>query len=350
VLAAWLGASTGATLRTALLRAAPYAALALTAAITAERIFRAHEMVIARQLSAPVDVGASFATFALHTIWPTRLAPMYPTIPAHAALFATIYAAGIVAIGATWRRLSPAARFAAVAYHAALLPVVNLVPTYFRYSDRYALLAGAVLVVPIAALAQSLGARRIALALVVVAGAELTLTVPLAHAWRDSSALWAHTTAAQPATYLAHLKRGETLRDAKDYDGAAAEYRAAVHIDPARPLGYVGLFYLEAVRAEQAGDALPGSADYWLDELSHAMGDVDRWNSLRRRVARTCHACADVMLVLSLRQWPQPDDVLLRDADRALAADAPVQAKIYLDAVKDRSAAEYRALSARAMP
>lgn len=351
VLAAWLRWVKRAPWRDALLRAAPHALLAAAAGLAIAAIWRDHALVGPTRPHPPaVDVLASLATYTARLVWPARLAPIYPEAIPAAGLAAALAGAGLAALALAWRRLPPLARFAAVAYVAALLPVANVLPILFRLSDRYTLLAGAVLVVPLAALLGELVARasgraaRAALAagVVAVAAAEVAVAAPLAAAWHGSDALWARAVAAQPEAYLARQKRGEILRDRGDWAGAIAEYQAMIRLAPRRLNGYLGLFLVYARRAEAQGEVAPGTAEYWFAELSAAWDDPERFADLRRRVARSrCAPCAHTLLVVGLKRWPAPDDVLLAQAAAALAAGQREAALLYLSEVRERGSPEF---------
>lgn len=350
VVFAWLLWVRRRPLKTALLRAAPHALLAAVAGVAIAVLWKDHELVVNRRPAhAVVDVAATLATYTWRLVWPARLSPLYPEAAPAQYVAAAAFAAGLIALALGWRRLPPLARFAAVAFYAALLPVANILPIYFRFGDRYTLLAGAMLVLPVAGLIRSVAQRRAAAAVVVaLATAEAAIAAPLAGTWRDSKTLWAHAAAAQPKAHLARLKNGETLRELGDWKGAIAEYQAIVRLRPDSTIGYLALFYCYARRAEVDGQVAPRTADYWLRELEFAISDPEAFGSLRRRVGRSCRPCAGTLLLLGLRKWPQPDDALLAEARRALDAGARDQALIYLTEMKDHGGPEWGELMKRA--
>jgi hypothetical protein len=61
-------------------------------------------------------------------------------------------AAALLALVGSWRRLPAGAKFAVVAFIGCLLPVANITPLYYRFADRYALLALGALAWPLAKL------------------------------------------------------------------------------------------------------------------------------------------------------------------------------------------------------
>jgi hypothetical protein len=353
LLVGWLIWMRGAPLRTAFVRAAPYAVLAVIPAIAVVTVWRHHAMIPLRPTAAPVDVLATFATYARRTLWPSDLGAIYPETmpqPIVSAALALVFGLAVV-FG--WRGLPHSARFAVVAFPVALLPVANVVPVVFRFADRYAFLALAMLVPPLAGGLQSLfdarGARR-SIALVGVAAVSIGLVVighRLAASWNDSLTLWAHATAVHPDALMARLKYGETLREEREWPAAVAEYQAAIRLQPDSPLGYAGLFNLYATRAEAQGRLAPGTASSWLDQLGADMEDRAAFNSLLIKVPHAlCAECADSLLLLNLRRWPRPDGVLLRAARAALDRGMPDLAFVFLGVAADQQSADWTSLFA----
>jgi hypothetical protein len=355
ILWCWLVWMRGASWRAAARRAAPYALVALVEAVAVLVIWRQHQMIPERPTAALIDVPATVATYVRRIVWPTDLAPMYPaSMPAAvAAAAALVVGLGIALFN--WRRLPAAGKFALVAFLLAIAPVSNAVPVVFRFADRYVFLGIAVLITPGAvALDALVRVRPRARVAVVAALAAVTLalelgTVALGATWRDSRALWAHATSAQPAGFLAHLKYGETLRDLHEWSAAAAEYREAVRLRPDSSLGYVGLFYLYATRADADGKWPPGTAAAWLRNVGAAIDAPARFAGLLRAFPRAaCPQCADTLLLLDLRRWPRSDDALLEGARGALAGGLPDAALVLLSQARDPSAPAWQALLAEA--
>jgi protein O-mannosyl-transferase len=353
LLVGWLIWMRGAALRTALVRAAPYAVLAVVPTVAVVTVWRSHAMIPLRPTAAPVDVLATFATYARRTLWPSDLGAIYPETMPQPVLSAAVALVVSLAVVFGWRRLSPGARFAVVAFPIALLPVANVVPVVFRFADRYAFLALAMLVPPLAAGLQWLfdarGARR-SIAMVVVAAVSIGLVVTghrLAASWNDSRALWAHATAVHPDALMARLKYAETLREERDWLPAVAEYQTAIRLQPDNPLGYAGLFYLYATRAEAQGRLARGTAGAWLAELGTAMGDRSVFDALLAKVPHAaCSECADSLLLLNLRCWPASDGALLRSARAALDRGMPDQAFVFLGVAADQQSTAWTSLFA----
>src|SRR5207302_1669804 len=125
------------------------------------------------------------------------------------------------------KHLPAAARFAAVGFVAVLLPVSNIVPI-MRFADRYVLIALAILTPPLAMLADRArwrNCRFLLPVIVILAGVEGWRSEQQVRVWHDSLTLWEHAVRAQPNVLLAHIKRGETLRDAGLFPEAISEYQ-----------------------------------------------------------------------------------------------------------------------------
>jgi tetratricopeptide (TPR) repeat protein len=372
VLAAWLLLVRRVPARAIAARLAPHAVIAAMIAGAVYLLWRGNQLIgPSRPVPAALDVPASLGFYASRVLAPLDLAPIYPTVPSlpggatptlwgHAAIAAAIAAA----VALAWRRLNGLARFASVGFGCALLPVINIVPVYFRYADRYALLALAVLVPPLAAglararaalAARSRGALAVAAAAAALAVlGEATLARGQARAWASSAALWASGALAQPRAYLGRMKYGEVLRDAGRYADAAAEYRAAIRLDPERPLGYAGLLRCYAAEAEVAGRLEAGTGERWLRALGPALAQPAAFWRLSAEVTATdCARCAGALALLGVRRFAFPDSLLIDRAEAALAAGRPDLALVYLEGARDRTSPRYTELhgaARRALP
>jgi protein O-mannosyl-transferase len=332
-------------------RARPYALLGLLPAMAVVTIWRQHDMIGRRPVAAPIDVLATLATYARRTIWPSDLAAVYPFEMPTAVPSALLAGAFLIAVVLLWRRLPHPARFAVFAFPVALLPVANLVPLTFRFADRYAFLALAILVPPVAiGLEVSFRAGRALRAVAI--GAATAAIVALAAvtfgqtaSWASSTALWARASAAQPEAFMARLKYGETLSELHDWASARNEFQAAVRLQPRNSHGYAGLFVVYASRAEEQGRLPVGTAQAWLTAFGKARENVAAFDALIAEVPRpACPECADTVLLMRLRRWPKPDEELLRAARAALEGGAPDAALVILDGVADKASPEWSAL------
>lgn len=356
VLFAWLRWLRGVSWRGTVLAVLPHAILAAAAAIAVATFWSSSELIgQARPVHPVLDVPASFTVYLRHLVWPSDLAALYHPESSLHAVAGTLFLVGVVGLIVVWRKLPPVARFAAFASGGALLPVVNIVPMYFRYADRYAFLAWLVAVVPIAvglqiALRRLAGDRGIkapaALAgvagVVVVALILAGLSHRQAEVWRDSLSLWRNAAQAQPESYFVRLKYGETLRDAGRWERAVTEYQAAIRLRPEQPLAYAGLFHVYARQSPKVSDEI---AERWLSGLGVALRSTRDMQAFRSRVESAgCTRCARVLLLIEVRRWPPGDENLQAAARRALEAGQRDVALIYLSEVRDRGSDGFRAL------
>jgi hypothetical protein len=337
-----------------LLRALPAAVMGIATSLLVTLLWRNEQMLLpSRPLPAAVDVAGTFGFYLGHVLWPARLSPLYPAVPDGFIAGAVLSLLVVAAAALFWRRLPPPARFALVTCFGALLPVANLVPLYYRFADRYQLLALLGLSWPVAAAAawagRSPGRRRVLL----IAGATCLLiegaaSFRLSRHWRQSSALWDHATRVQPRSFFAHLKLGELRSREANWTEASRAHLRAVELDPDSVLGFAGLFGSLAERQEAGGDLPAGTARAWRRRLETAI-----WNphELHQLTADTrsagCPPCSQTLLWLSLRLQPRTDADLLALAERALASGLPGEAVILLRQVKDQSTARFRELSER---
>jgi len=202
------------------------------------------------------------------TIWPTKLAALYP-LPssvsamawpfAIAAVIVVIAVAWIVVRGRTHRGLTAAA----ISYAAILAPVLGFAQSGPQLvADRYAYVAGIVISVVIAcglvALSRRISVRAIAAAGIVVvaiygvAGWRQTIV------WHDSASLWSHAIASGHESYLARFDLGQALRADGRLDEAVAEYRRALELRPSS--GNAWYVYANALKAK--GDVVGAEAAY----------------------------------------------------------------------------------------
>ncbi|MEM9491204.1 MAG: hypothetical protein AAGC55_18795, partial [Myxococcota bacterium] len=354
VLVAWLRFVRKLDWRNAMAAVWLHAVVAGAVAYDVVRIWSTNQMIgQVRPAGLWLDVPASYGVYARHWLWPVDLAAVYPLEPAGfgaGGVAVLLLAAALVGL---WSRLPGMARFWVVATVAALAPVVNVIPVYYRYSDRYAFLAWILAIAPLAAaLVQAqrvLRDRRIRAALLAVVlglGAALgALTYRQAGTWSDSMTLWEWNTRAQPDGFWARMKYGETLRDAERWSEAATHYQAAIRLRRDTAFGYVGLFYCYARQAESEGLVTSGRPDRWLQKVGDALRSARTLRQLRAEVQGAgCVRCARILLLLELRRWPPDDEELLAHASRALADGRRQVALIYLNEVNDRRHKDFASL------
>jgi hypothetical protein len=246
-------------------------------------------------------------------------------------------AAALLALVGSWRRLPGPAKFAAVGFVGCLLPVANITPVYFRFADRYALLALGALAWPVAKLLAWPKARKVVVVLAPLAiGVELWATMQLVPAWHDSLALWERATEAQPRAVYGHLKLGETLRAEKRYREAAASYLRAGDLEPGGIKGPAGLLRTVGELAEAEGRLPAGTCDQWEQVIADSRFDAKKMGLLIEALDQSkCRQCAEAMLWLGIRMYPQSDAGLVSFAKRELDRDRPDLAMVYVSEVRD---------------
>lgn len=331
----------------ALHRALPLLAVSLGAAALVTTLWtQANLIERSRPLPAVLDVSGTFGVYLSHLVWPHNLSPLYPALMdgQKVAAWGFLLGAAVFAGALVRGRLPPAACFAVLCTLGALAPFANALPLYFRFADRYALFALLGLTWPVAnALTPfSRVGRPHPFAYVVAAvvlASEATAAYRTSGAWRDSVTLWTHATEAQPRSFYAWLKLGETLRTTQSWDPAAHAYLQGIEVDPRSALGFGGLFLTIAGRSEAAGRLPAGTARRWLAQLESGTHDAE---ALDRLIVTTraegCAPCSAVVLWLSLRSNPLPDEQLLRAANEALAHDLPDAAAVMLEEVRAQDA------------
>jgi hypothetical protein len=253
-----------------------------------------------------------------------------------------VVAALLVVVG-LWKRLPAAAKFAVVAFLGCLLPVANITPVYFRFADRYALLAVAVLAWPLAKLFAWRPVRKVViLGVPILLAAELGTTMKQVPIWNDSLSLWQHATQAQPGAIYGYLKLGETHRSEKRYEEAITAYLNASQIEPHGIKGPAGLLHTVGERAEAQGTIPAGSTKEWEDTIADKRFDARQMDTLIETIDLSgCRLCARSALYLGLRMYPQKDKSLVNFARKSLERGRTAAAQLYLSAVEDRNTEGY---------
>lgn len=331
----------GRSPRAALRRAAPFALLSLAAGIPVLAIWsEAHMIRPAPETGLPgrlAWVGQATAHHVGKLLWPARLSSLYPIDPAPAldarALAGLALLGGLLA--SPWLRRLGRARLGAAFVGVALSPVSNVVPLAFFVADRYASLAllgvGWLVALGVDELAARAASRRTAwpaaLAVVGLVAALGAASRARAAQFVSDERLARAAVRAQPASYFAHVKLGEVLREGGDLAGSLRAYRAAIALEPDRPLAHGGIF-LAVARLEARRRGLdPRLADRALPRYMRALDDPDAlW-----------------ALAGSLRERGLPDAALV-PLERALALARPTDPQLRAEAARalqrgDRKAA-----------
>jgi hypothetical protein len=338
VVFAWLHFARYVSARAALRRCLPFAAIALVFAVPVPLIWRHNQMIQpGRPLPLVLDVLGTLGIYARRVLAPVDLSPVYPSLATGQVLAGIAMGGALVVIAFWWQRLPSAAKFGAVAFIGCLLPVANLTPLYFRFADRYALLALAMLAWPIAALLAWPKARKAGMVVVpVLLLVELWGTSHLVPVWKDSLSLWQHAAATQPQAVFAHLKLGETLRAEGRFQEAAESYVQAGQVEPGGRKGPAGLLLTLGEKAEAEGRIPGGTTKQWEQTMGKPGFDAQQMGTLLDGVEKSnCHSCSEAMLWLALRMFPQSDVSLVALARKALDRGRTSTAMVYLGEIRN---------------
>jgi tetratricopeptide (TPR) repeat protein len=206
-------------------------------------------------------VPATLAHYLATAVWPARTSPLYPLAreePLDVPFALAVSLGYAVALGLAWRARESAfgrrALFSLIAFVILLAPVLNLIPVYFQWQDRYlclpllslAFLAGAALEE-----ARVRGLRWAPVFAGVLAVALAARTVQYEGAWQSDRALWEHAVGTQPRAFYAWIKLGEVRRDSGDFEGALRAYQRAIEIAPQLRLGHTAFLSALLLRDQQ---------------------------------------------------------------------------------------------------
>jgi len=350
LLFAWLHFAREIPFRQALRRCLPFAIIALVFALPVPFIWKHNQMIPpARPLPFVLDVLGTLGVYAGRVIAPVNLAPVYPALVSGQALYGLVMAAALLVLVGSWRRLPEGAKFAMVAFIGCLLPVANITQTYFRFADRYALLALGALAWPLAKLlAWQRGRKLLAVCGTVVLGFELSATMQIVPSWHDSLSLWERAAEVQPRAIYAHLKLGETYRAQKRFHEASTSYVRAGDVDPRSIKGPAGLLRTVGEREEAAGRIPAGTTETWESVMAKPGFNADKMQSLIGVLDKSdCRACTEAMLWLALRMFPQPDASLVSFAGKEVDRGRTDLAMVYLSEVRDSNTPGYGEVAKR---
>jgi tetratricopeptide (TPR) repeat protein len=342
VLFAWLAFARAVPPRLALRRCLPFAIIALVFALPVPFIWKHNQMIpSARPLPFVLDVLGTLGVYATRVIAPVDLSPVYPAMAQGQVFAALAVAVALLVLVGSWRRLPAGAKFALVAFLGCLLPVANITPLYYRFADRYALLALGALAWPLAKLLAWPRARAfVAVGVTVVLGLELWATMQIVPAWNDSLSLWERAAAVQPRALYAHLKLGETYRTQKRFHEAASSYVRAGDVDPHSIKGPAGLLRTVGEREEVAGRIPAGTCEVWESVIAKPAFDAQKMAALLGVLDKSdCRSCAEAMLWLALRMFPQADASLVNFARKEIERGRADLAMVYLSEVHDPNTA-----------
>ncbi len=266
------------SLRQALRLQLPALVAALALGLVVLRVWQDHHMIrntgTDREPFDAALVPATLFHLLEAALWPVRLAAIYP-LQRHEPLPLALGLAACVAVAAglamAWpQRERPFGARLGLGLSWFLifaLPVLNLVPMYFQWQDRYGVLAMFGLAIVVGAGIDALRTERPRETAIRVLVSAAVLLLPLGHltslqveTWRDEDHLWGHATRTQPNAVYAWIKLGETRRDRRDLEGAVRAYARAVEVAPELRMAHAGFLSALALRDERSERIEPSAA------------------------------------------------------------------------------------------
>jgi len=257
----------------------PFFLLALAFAVLAFLAQKKHAMPMVVDhgfVDRVVQSAYGLCFYPMKTLAPVRLVPLYMLRPDFDPFEARYVVCALIAVGVTvWlaimRRRWPWALSAWCCYAVIVSPVLGLAQSGPQIAaDRYTylaclpfavLLAGGLLRIAVARREGGWSPALSRAAFIAVAGWLVLLSALTRRqlgVWRDEVALWAHTIACDPSHYEAYYNRGCALEEEGDFNGALADYEAAIELDQAYPKPYNN----RGIIRERRGDAKGALADY----------------------------------------------------------------------------------------
>lgn len=300
-------------------------------------IWSAPEQAMVREGGGPGLVFATITHYLATALMPLSVSPLYP-IDRDAGFEAlSLFGPAVLVVGlalAAWRR-APRAGFALGAFLVLLLPVMNVVPVYFQFQDRY-------LSLPLFGLAFGVGAviaateGKAVRKLVLVAAAVLVVTLAgltsaYARVWTSDGALWWHATHTQPESFYAWNQLAIYRRGHGDFQGAIAAAENAIEVAPRARLGHTALFVAHVLQDERRLGLSPSQATTLTRRYHQGMEDVDELRTIAgEMVVAGYREAALVPLARSLAMAPVNADRLESAAMVQLEADNEWLARFYV--------------------
>lgn len=275
----------GEPVRRALARQIPILVIGAALAAVVIGIWTHYEMIRpdaggARSEGRAALVAATFTHHVTTAAWPSSLSPVYPIdrsgeFGAAVWILPVLY---VVALFLAWRARAKRALFSLAATGVLLLPVLNFVPVYFQFQDRY-------LSLPLLPVAFGIGAAIdhavragkgvIAIGLAAVLLAALAVrTFDYQRAWSSDLALWRHATSTHPDAFYAWMKLGEHLRDEGELDASIEAYARGIEAAPDLKLSHSAYFNAVAMR-DEARARLPHQSLRWTERYHAALDDPE---------------------------------------------------------------------------
>jgi Flp pilus assembly protein TadD len=229
----------------------------------------------------------SYVRYLGKTIWPSKLAILYPYQPVRPAIaiVCALFLLGVTAAAVHWRNRAPWFVTGWFWYLGTLVPTIGLVQVGLQsMADRFTYIPHIGLFL---AVVWSVPRRRelMPVAIVAVVAFSVVTFMQLRH-WQNSRTVFEHALAVTSnANKLAHQNLASAMLDEGDYAEAEAHYRAAIGL-PAADIVHTGLALAlagegklndAAAEARRALAANPNSADALdaLGSIELSRGNVD---------------------------------------------------------------------------
>lgn len=285
------------------------------------------------------------------SVWPVRLAALYPLhrhdpVPLAFGLAAVVVlAGGLVTLAQRRHQLAFARAGLGVSWFVLFaLPVLNVVPMYFQWQDRYGVLPLFGLMVALASAIDALRtteARETAIRVLVTAAVVLLplgwWTTLQVETWSDGNHLFGHATRAWPTSYYAWMKLGEVRRERGDVEAALRAYGHAIEVGPDLRVAHGGFLYSLALRDEARERIAPSHA---LDLSARFLAIVDDARALRELAGEmTDDGYRDAVAYVlgrSLDLDPVSDERLERAIEVQLRNGDAFMARFYLSRLRHR--------------
>jgi protein O-mannosyl-transferase len=190
----------------------------------------------------------AYATYLVDTVWPSKLAIVYP-LDAQLPVVRVVTSAALLGvlsfIAWRWRSNRPWLMAGWLWYVGMLVPVIGLVQVGLQArADRYTYLPLIGIFIAVVFAAREVISRLRLNPKVAVALAALCLlgfaaaTLRQLSCWRNSETLFAHALAVTKENVVAHLNLGIALEEAGKKEEALAHYREALRIQPQSAQGH----------------------------------------------------------------------------------------------------------------
>lgn len=271
-----------------------------SAAITMVAQRSANSVRTLGEYSLPIRVEnciVAYARYLLDTIWPTKLAPMYPHPGSSLAAWQVGESAIVLALisAFVWKRRDR--RYLAMGwlwFLGALVPVIGLIQVGEQaMADRYMYLPLIGIFIAVVWFAwDSVAARNLSKTWVIVPAFAITivfgsLTYHQVQRWRDGETLWRYTLSVTQRNYMAHSTLAMVLAEQARSDEAIAEFQRAeeFHNYPPKQILSLGAYEQHSGHVESALQQYKKVLDSSTDPTLQAQA----WNHIGSAQAQLMH-------------------------------------------------------------